>query len=123
MLDKSLTSGGFPLAFRITGVVLVSGAVTHVTENPGISLLTIIAGLILFTFGPLLESQEELTASVVVRTARFCFPLCLGIGMASGGIFQFAEEPVFGINLFAAGVMLSFLGYVVKASSSAGHSD
>lgn len=123
MLGRSLTSGGVPLALRITGVLLVSGAVTHLAENPAVSLLSILAGLILFTCGPLLERQEELTQTAVTQTAFFCVPLCLGIGMMTGGIFAVAEQPLLGINLIATGAILSFLGFVLKASYASGPSD
>ncbi|GAW28519.1 hypothetical protein [Carboxydocella sp. ULO1] len=97
---------------------MLSGSIVHMPLNPGrYSIIMSIALVVFVTASYLNEVKIDKKNMTPWETAKFLFfslILSIGIGMISGGIQHFDEEPLYASYLIPFGLVLSFISYVLK---------
>jgi drug/metabolite transporter (DMT)-like permease len=100
------------------GTGFLSGSIVHFPMNPArFSIIGVIGALIFTvcsTLNEKLYNKENYQKEGMVKIIIFSLILSLGIGMISGAIQHFDEEPLYASYLIPLGIFVSLLGYVLK---------
>lgn len=103
------------------GAGLISGGIVHYPLDPARYAKVAIAGIVVFLAATVLN--EVLLPGVrpslraMTRIVGAALLLSVGIGMLSGGIQHFMDFPARAAMLIPAGLVVSFVAYVVKHAS------
>ncbi|ABB13905.1 hypothetical protein [Carboxydothermus hydrogenoformans] len=108
----------FSYAFYFLGMGLISGSIVHMPLNPARYSLIMSIGIVLFVIASYLYevklNRRELSGTETVKFLLFSLFLSVGIGMMSGGIQHFDEEPAYASYLIPAGLVISLISFTVK---------
>lgn len=99
------------------GMGLISGAIVHMPLDPARYSLIMGAGVVLFGFASFvndMSKQTELTTGAIVRSLVFSLLISVGIGMMSGGVQHFSDNPTYSAMLIPSGFGLSLFSFVLK---------
>jgi hypothetical protein len=100
------------------GAGLISGSVVHYPLDPVRYALIGAAGALLFLLATVLNEfvlpRQRPAGGQLARIVGGSLVLSMGIGMLSGGIQHFTEFPTRSAVLVPAGLMVSFLAYIVR---------
>jgi hypothetical protein len=100
------------------GAGLISGSVVHYPLDPVRYALIGGAGALLFLLATVLNEfvlpRQRPAGPQVARIVGGSLLLSMGIGMLSGGIQHFTEFPTRSAVLVPAGLVVSFLAYIVR---------
>lgn len=99
------------------GMGLISGSIVHMPISPGRYSIIMVAGIVLFGFASFvneLKGQEEMSQLAVARSLVFSLFLSVGIGMMSGGVQHFTDNPTYAALLIPGGFGLSLFSFVLK---------
>lgn len=103
------------------GVAFISGSIVHFPLNPRFYSIIAAIGISIFIFGAVMENrlkEQDSTSSSWVYVVISSLILSLGIGMLSGGIQHFVEVPSLAQVIIPLGVVLSIVGFVLKAKKA-----
>jgi len=100
------------------GIGMLSGSIVHMPLNPARYSIIMSIGLIVFVAASYLNEvkieRKNMTPWETIKFLFFSLTLSIGIGMISGGIQHFDEEPLYASYLIPSGLLLSFISYVLK---------
>lgn len=100
------------------GMGLISGAIVHMPVDPAQYTLIMLIGAAMFGFASFISEirgQENLSRAGVVRALIFSLLLSVGIGMMSGGIQHFSDNPAYSAMLIPLGFAVSLFSFVLKS--------
>ena len=101
------------------GMGLISGAIVHMPMDPLKYTLIMLVGAAMFGFASFindLRGQTDMSLGAVIRSLAFSLLLSLGIGMISGGIQHFSDNPPYSAVLIPLGFGLSLFSFILKNS-------
>lgn len=116
--DKKIFRPFLGYVLNFVGAGMVSGGVVHYPLNENFYGILTVAGSIVFTIGALVT--EIVNGRKLGNFRRIFFLvttsllLSFGIGMLSGGIQHFTDFPDRATILIPAGLILSFVAFVLK---------
>lgn len=99
------------------GMGLISGAIVHMPVDPALYTIILVIGALMFglaSFFTDLAKQEHLTLKAAIRSLAYALLLSIGIGMMSGGIQHFSDNPSYSATLIPAGIGVSLLAFILK---------
>jgi len=99
------------------GMGLISGSIVHMPVSPVRYSLIMLIGVAMFGFASFVSDiakQENLTSAGIVRALLFSLLVSVGIGMMSGGIQHWEENPTYSAMLIPSGLGLSLFSFIVK---------
>ncbi|MFZ5826392.1 MAG: hypothetical protein ACOY94_19030 [Bacillota bacterium] len=99
------------------GMGLISGAIVHMPVDPVRYTIIMVVGAVMFGFASFvndLAGKDRLTAAIVARSLFFALLLSMGIGMISGGVQHFSDNPGYSASLIPAGFGLSLFAFILK---------
>lgn len=106
------------------GAGLISGSVVHYPLDPARYALIGAAGVLIFLLATVLNEfilpRQRPAGGQLLRIVGGSLLLSMGIGMLSGGIQHFTEFPTRSAVLVPAGLMLSFVAYIVRTAPQRG---
>lgn len=104
------------------GAGLISGAVVHHPLDPARYTRIAVYGVLVFlaatALNEFLLTRRKPTFAQVAGIMGASLLLSFGIGMLSGGLQHFEDFPVRAAVLIPAGILLSFVAYVIKDEDS-----
>lgn len=100
------------------GTGFLSGSIVHYPMNPArFTVIGIIGALIFTTSSTINEkyfNKQNFQKEGLFKIIIFSLILSLGIGMISGAVQHFDEEPLYASYLIPLGLLVSLVGYVLK---------
>lgn len=99
------------------GMGLISGAIVHMPVDPFKYTLIMLVGAAMFGFASFindLKDRDDLSTSAMVRSLLYSLLLSVGIGMMSGGIQHFSDNPAYSAMLIPIGFGVSLFSFVLK---------
>lgn len=100
------------------GTGFLSGSIVHFPMNPARFSMIGIIGAFIFTLSSTINEKYFNKANFekegVFKIIAFSLILSLGIGMISGAVQHFDEEPLYASYLIPSGLFISLLGYILK---------
>lgn len=99
------------------GMGLISGAIVHMPMDPFRYTLVLGIGAAMFGFATFINDfrgQDQMTAGAVAKSLACSLVLSVGIGMISGGIQHFSDNPAYSAMLIPLGFGLSLFSFVIK---------
>lgn len=99
------------------GMGLISGALVHMPVDPLLYTWIMISGIILFGFASFMSDirqQPNLTPAGVVRALFLSLLLSVGIGMMTGGIQHFSDNPEWSVLMIPLGLGISLFSFILK---------
>jgi uncharacterized membrane protein len=100
------------------GMGLLSGAIVHMPLDTKKYTIVLTIGVVMFIIAALLNEtiieKKELSIKNAIRLIVFSIVLSVGIGMISGGIQHFDDEPKYATYLIPLGIIISLFGFIVK---------
>jgi hypothetical protein len=100
------------------GVGLISGGIVHMPIEPlRYSIILAVGSAIFITAAFLNEiyiEKKKMGVTQILKLLVYSFILSLGVGMIGGGIQHFSDLGQYAVFLIPAGIMLSFISYVLK---------
>jgi len=106
---------------RYVGVGLISGSIVHAGTLGGDTFyyfVLIMAGIICFTIGNLIEYRNEKTITLL-RYISISVIVSIGTGMVSGATQHYLDGPVFASILLSLGLLLAYVSFVYRDSKGA----
>lgn len=104
------------------GAGLISGAVVHHPLDPARYTRIAVYGVLVFlaatALNEFLLARRKPTLAQVASIMGASLLLSFGIGMLSGGLQHFEDFPTRAATLIPAGILLSFIAYVIKDEDS-----
>jgi len=101
------------------GMGLISGAIVHMPVSPGRYSIIMMIGAVTFGFASFVSDiaqQKDLTVAGIIRALLFSLLVSVGIGMMSGGIQHWEDNPTYSALLIPLGLGVSLFSFVVKNS-------
>lgn len=114
------TSVFFPYVSYVSlflGMGLISGSLVHMPVDPVRYTLIMLVGVVLFGFASFISDiskQPDLTLGGIIRVLGFSLLLSVGIGMISGGVQHFSDNPEWATLLIPMGLTLSLVSFILK---------
>lgn len=106
------------------GAGFLSGAIVHFPMNPFRFSVIGIIGAIIFvaasTVNEVYFNKRNFKEEGIVKIMLFSVILSVGIGMVSGGVQHFDEEALYASLLIPFGILVSFVGYLLKNNPNLG---
>ena len=100
------------------GTGFLSGSIVHYPMNPGRFTVIGILGALIFTTSSTVNekyfNKQNFQKEGLLKIIVFSLILSLGIGMISGAVQHFDEEPLYASYLIPIGLLVSLVGYVLK---------
>lgn len=100
------------------GTGFLSGSIVHFPMNPMRFSIIGLIGAFIFTLSSTINEKHFNRANFekegVLKIIIFSLILSLGIGMTSGAVQHFDEEPLYASYLIPSGLFISLVGYVLK---------
>jgi hypothetical protein len=100
------------------GTGMVSSGIVLMPFNVGRYFTILSIGLGLFLAGSLFNElvieKRHLSAVESIKLVVSSLTLAIGIGMISGGISHFKENPLYVSNLIPLGIIISFISFTLK---------
>lgn len=100
------------------GTGFLSGSIVHYPMNPArFTVIGIIGALIFTTSSTVNEkyfNKQNFQKEGLLKIIIFSLILSLGIGMISGAVQHFDEEPLYASYLIPLGLLVSLIGYILK---------
>jgi len=99
------------------GMGLISGSIVHMPVDPVKYTLIMLIGAAMFGFASFindLKGQADMSAGAIVRSLLYSLALSVGIGMMSGGIQHFSDNPTYAAMLIPTGFGVSLFSFVLK---------
>ncbi|MFD5918070.1 hypothetical protein ACFVYP_13390 [Kitasatospora sp. NPDC058201] len=113
-----LLNGYLGYITTFVGAGLISGAVVHYPLDPARYGLTGLIAAAVFLFGTLMNefvlARNRPNAARIAAVVAASLALSFGIGMLSGGLQHFEDFPDRGTWLIPAGLVVSFIAYVLR---------
>jgi hypothetical protein len=100
------------------GMGLISGAIVHMPVDPVKYTAIMLIGAAMFGFASFIteiRGQANLGVRGIVRALAFSLLLSVGIGMMSGGIQHFSDNPAYSATLIPTGFAISLFSFVLKS--------
>jgi len=101
---------------RYVGIGLISGSIVHAGTLGGGTLkyiVLIIAGIICFTIGNLIEYKNEKIVTLL-RYIGISVVVSLGTGMVSGATQHYLDGPVVGAMLLSLGMLIAYISFLFR---------
>ncbi len=101
------------LLLKYTGIAFISGAVNHGFFSGQRSLLTALAGIVLFVAGALVEHRQTLRSGGrdgFAATLLWGTVLSIGLGFFTGGLQHFQDSPTRSAWVVPVGFLISAVG-------------
>lgn len=115
---KKLIYKYFVYIIYFLGIGMTSSGIVLMPFNPirysvilGIGLSLYIAGCV---FNEVVIDKHNLSALQSIRLVLLSLTLAIGIGMISGGISHFKENPTYVSFLIPLGIIISFISFTLK---------
>lgn len=99
------------------GMGLISGSLVHMPIDPFRYSWIMLVGVFMFGFASFISDiskQPDLSFGGIIRTLIFSLLLSVGIGMMSGGVQHFSDNPEWSALLIPMGLGLSLLSFILK---------
>jgi hypothetical protein len=100
------------------GAGFLSGALVHFPMNPirfgSIGVIGAILFVIASTVNEIYFNKRNFREEGIVKIMLYSLILSVGIGMVSGGVQHFDEEARYASYLIPSGILISFVGYMLK---------
>lgn len=99
------------------GMGLISGSIVHMPVDPVKYTLIMLVGAAMFGFASFindLKDHGDMGTGAVVRSLIYSLLLSVGIGMVSGGIQHFSDNPAYSATLIPIGFGVSLFSFVLK---------
>lgn len=99
------------------GMGLISGSIVHMPVDPMRYTLIMSIGIVMFGFASFvsdISKQADLSMAGIIRALVFSLLLSVGIGMMSGGVQHFGDNPTWSAMLIPSGFGLSLLSFILK---------
>jgi hypothetical protein len=107
------------------GTGMVSSGIVLMPFNIGRYFTILSIGLGLFLTGSLFNElvieRRHLSVVESIKLVIFSLTLAIGIGMISGGISHFKENPLYVSNLIPLGIIISFISFTIKNNFQLGN--
>ncbi|HWI60523.1 MAG TPA: hypothetical protein VNT75_01655 [Symbiobacteriaceae bacterium] len=99
------------------GMGLISGAIVHMPVDPVKYTMISMVGAVMFGFASFINDirgQENMGVGAIVKYLICSLVLSVGIGMMSGGIQHFSDNPTYAAMLIPLGFGLSLFSFIIK---------
>ncbi len=100
------------------GTGFLSGSIVHFPMNPARFSIIGVIGAFIFALSSTINEKYFNKANFekegLLKIIAFSLILSLGVGMVSGAVQHFDEEPLYASYLIPTGIMISLIGYILK---------
>lgn len=100
------------------GMGLISGAIVHMPMDPVRYTLIMLIGAGMFGFASFvndLRGKGDMSAAEIAQALLYSLLLSVGIGMVSGGIQHFSDNPPYSAMLIPMGFGISLFSFILKS--------